>query len=94
MDALQQQTVVALEKPRIFLTLIEGSEISSARHIWAGAIAVSSVAIYATLVVETPAAIAQRVLELRVPPYRTRANTWRRAGETFIYVTGAAFQWA
>ena len=53
-----------------------------------------SVAIYATLGVETPAAIAQRVLELRVPPCRARANTWRRAGETFIYVAGAAFQWA
>ena len=53
----------------------------------------SSVAIYATLGVETPAAIAQRVLELRVPPCRARANTWRRAGETFIYVAGAAFRW-
>ena len=47
-----------------------------------------------TVGVETPASIEQRVLELRVPPYRARANTWRRAGETFIYVAGAAFRWA
>lgn len=54
----------------------------------------SSVAIYATVGVETPAAIEQRVLELRGPPSRTRANTWQRVGETFIYVTGAALRWA
>ena len=90
---MQQHTVAALEKPRIFLTQIEGSWRSSARRIWAGAIALPTGPHHRTVGVETPAAIAQRVLELRVPPYRTRANTWRRAGETFIYATGAAFRW-
>ena len=93
-DALQQQTVGSFAFPRKKQRKIEGSWRSSARHIWAGAVAVSSVAIYATLLVETPASIEQRALELRGPPSRTRAEPRRHDGATFIYVAGAAFRWA